>query len=500
MKRLACAALAALLLLQPALVYADGVGTIQGQITQAHGAPVLVQNPTAGQVLTFNGSTWVAATPAGGSLNGFTNTTPGKLVVDDGTGAIINLQGSTDQNFVLAFGNGKRFVVRDILGNEIINSTISSMELVDGGITIGPDTFRSEYPITWATGLGVITHILGPSDQNLFCQGGSSDVNVGGGILQLYKGATGAAGSAYLSGGDDDTGGGIGATLRVQGGEGAVNGVIILNSGGNDLVKVGVSGVPITIQAGLGAINHIVGPSDQAFTIQAAASRTLNLGGGGATQWVIGTTGTLTTSSTATVQISGTGQDSGHLTIDAGIQSDFSPNDAILKGGDSPSVGGGRAEVKGGTATSGAGGSVLLQSRDGVGTNKSGGTIQAKLGTATGNGTNGYFYVTNNADATMFKVGYTGQIDVVKSIDTTAGDAATIDAVAGRFRKDTSGTTFTLTNAFITANSIIVLTAANAAIDANATNWTVSAGAGSATITFNAAPAANFDMNFMVLN
>lgn len=87
-----------------------------------------------------------------------------------------------------------------------------------------------------------------------------------------------------------------------------------------------------------------------------------------------------------------------------------------------------------------------------------------------------------------------------KTINTTAGDSATINATCGRFRKDTSGTVFTLTNSYITANSIIQLTPANAAIDATATSWTISAGAGSATITFNAAPTANFDMNFDIIN
>lgn len=87
-----------------------------------------------------------------------------------------------------------------------------------------------------------------------------------------------------------------------------------------------------------------------------------------------------------------------------------------------------------------------------------------------------------------------------KGINTTTGDAATINSPIGRFRKDNSGATFTLTNSQITANSIIVLTAANAAIDATATGWTISAGAGSATITFNAAPSADFDMNFMIMN
>lgn len=87
-----------------------------------------------------------------------------------------------------------------------------------------------------------------------------------------------------------------------------------------------------------------------------------------------------------------------------------------------------------------------------------------------------------------------------KTIDIVAGDTATINSPAGRFRKDNSGAAFTLTNSYITANSIVQLTPANAAIDATATSWTVLAGAGSAVITFNAAPSANFDMNFLVIN
>lgn len=85
-------------------------------------------------------------------------------------------------------------------------------------------------------------------------------------------------------------------------------------------------------------------------------------------------------------------------------------------------------------------------------------------------------------------------------INTTAGDAATIDKTCGRFRKDATGTTFTLTNGYVTANSTIFLTQADAALDATATRWTVSAGAGSATITFDAAPTADFNMNFEVRN
>lgn len=87
-----------------------------------------------------------------------------------------------------------------------------------------------------------------------------------------------------------------------------------------------------------------------------------------------------------------------------------------------------------------------------------------------------------------------------KAINITSGDAATINSPAGRFRKDATGATFTLTNSYITANSIIVLTPANAAVDVTGTVFTVLAGAGSAVITWVAAPTADFDMNFLVIN
>ena len=93
-----------------------------------------------------------------------------------------------------------------------------------------------------------------------------------------------------------------------------------------------------------------------------------------------------------------------------------------------------------------------------------------------------------------------------KGIDTTAGDSATINAMAGRFRKDATGETFTLTNSFITANSIILLTWATTGITGG-TKTVVVADSGSATITFEdpttglaAAPSANTDINFIVIN
>jgi hypothetical protein len=97
-----------------------------------------------------------------------------------------------------------------------------------------------------------------------------------------------------------------------------------------------------------------------------------------------------------------------------------------------------------------------------------------------------------------------GSISVTKATNTTAGDAATINAVAGTFRKDNSGSTFTLTNSFISSTSIVVCTLVTTGITTGY-QISVQAGSGSATITFEtagvaAAPSANCDVNFIVLN
>lgn len=85
-------------------------------------------------------------------------------------------------------------------------------------------------------------------------------------------------------------------------------------------------------------------------------------------------------------------------------------------------------------------------------------------------------------------------------IDTTSGDTATINASLGRFRKDSTGTTFTLTNNYVSANSIIFITLASDPGNNNAHNVHVVAGSGSFVLTFENAPSVNTDVNFIVIN
>jgi len=90
-------------------------------------------------------------------------------------------------------------------------------------------------------------------------------------------------------------------------------------------------------------------------------------------------------------------------------------------------------------------------------------------------------------------------IDPNKVIDVTTGDAATINAMAGRFRKDNSGALFTLTNSYVTANSIVIITIATN-LGATVMGVEAVAGAGFFYVYFNAAPAADTDINFLVIN
>ena len=87
-----------------------------------------------------------------------------------------------------------------------------------------------------------------------------------------------------------------------------------------------------------------------------------------------------------------------------------------------------------------------------------------------------------------------------KEINTTTGDAATINSPIGRFRKDTSGNTFVLTNSFITANSIITVSYASDPGVAQHYYPYITAIAGSATVTFPAAPSNDLDVNFIIMN
>ena len=100
-----------------------------------------------------------------------------------------------------------------------------------------------------------------------------------------------------------------------------------------------------------------------------------------------------------------------------------------------------------------------------------------------------------------------------KTINTTAGDAATIDCPAGGFRKDATGDSFTLNNSYITANSVInfdLLGDLTTATGTNIINVGYTCTGGSATITFYtiniatgieaAAPAANQDVRFFIIN
>lgn len=96
-------------------------------------------------------------------------------------------------------------------------------------------------------------------------------------------------------------------------------------------------------------------------------------------------------------------------------------------------------------------------------------------------------------------------VDSIPIIDTTAGNTATINSRAGRFRKQNgSGTDFILINSFITSDSIILVTFASVPGATGYDGLIAIAGDGQAIIYFKTAsaaavPANNTDVNFWVI-
>lgn len=100
---------------------------------------------------------------------------------------------------------------------------------------------------------------------------------------------------------------------------------------------------------------------------------------------------------------------------------------------------------------------------------------------------------------------YDGGLNVPDTINTSAGNALTQNCIAGSFRKNNSGSTFTVTNTFAKSTSIILLTP-QSALTATGYNVAVTTkNNGSFVVTFYtagaaAAPASNFDIGYLIIN
>lgn len=88
----------------------------------------------------------------------------------------------------------------------------------------------------------------------------------------------------------------------------------------------------------------------------------------------------------------------------------------------------------------------------------------------------------------------------LKEINTTASDTATINSPAGRFRKDNTGASFTVTCSYSTLDSVIDITLASDPGDPDAYHYYVVASDGSFEVVFAVAPANNTDVNFVIIN
>ena len=324
------------------------------------------------------------------------------------------------------------------------------------------------------------------------------------------------------------TSGGTGVCLGYNTGQGGGGGVV---AGYQAVVWAGLYGIAlgsdsaVGLQAGPVAHNYSMSAG-----FQAATSNSNQISFGGQTPGGIGVgtgfldfavgngaeisapSGTVVFRSTdATAAGGGTGM---ALTVRAGSS-------------DGAAAAGATLSLTGGPATDGAGGSALIGGGTATGSNRGSNGVTVDAGNTTGNATGslvtfkastaGASGTGNRASANVMQMSSTSLFPTTTGvptlgkaakgwkglfldygIDTTTGDSATISKPAGRFRKDNSGTTFTVTNTLCTANSIVVLTFVSQ--DATATVMSVAAAAGSFVVTFNLAPTADCDVNFVVIN
>ena len=227
---------------------------------------------------------------------------------------------------------------------------------------------------------------------------------------------------------------------------------------------------------------------------------TISADGVGTSQLILQSGGT----GTNAIRVLVTGTSGGGIDVDGGAGTGAGAGGliAINSGAGGPTgIGGGFTATSGaGGGTSGASGPVTIQS--GTTTDGSPGAVTIQTPNAAGAGAN------NGGDIILRTGALSGtgtnngglRLRGMAAINTSAGASATIHAPAGRFRKAAGGgASFALTNNFITANSIVIASFANAAVDGTATTLTVQPGASPINITFNAAPTSNCDVNFWVI-
>lgn len=105
----------------------------------------------------------------------------------------------------------------------------------------------------------------------------------------------------------------------------------------------------------------------------------------------------------------------------------------------------------------------------------------------------------NQGTTEVFGIDGVGTPRMSVTTDAVAGDSATINAPAGSFVKDTSGTTFTLTNSLVSTTTLPFYTVISAPGD---TSYIVSCvpTANTLTFTWSAAPTANTTVAFHIIN
>lgn len=356
---------------------------------------------TSGSVVTVDASGASALTSlfiATHSLNGIAdisvvNSTAGtaalaRLTVsaDAGSIALICYSG-TFTTAGLAVQDAARLSAASTLAGGLVLDTAGAAPLIFGTNNVENWRIASGGAVSVATGLGAITHITGPTDQNFTIAAGAA-ASAAGRRLVLNAGAGNGAGNA-------------GGAFALTSGAG-VNGVSGSNAGGWD------------------------------YTPGVAGTATTGTGGTGGTCSVTGRAGG---TATGAAGIGGVGSAISFACGAGGAASDVASGNGGAGGGYTVTTGAGGAST---AATGGAPGSVLYTlGNAGTGGNVAGATFGVQLGTRTGTGAQGAFQVIASDATTVFSVTNANVVNVggasgsVGFFGTTATTRAGTYSVAG---------------------------------------------------------------------
>ena len=273
-------------------------------------------------------------------------------------------------------------------------------------VATGTGFFKGSTVNTYSTGLGLVSQLVGPSDQPFTISGptqattnaikiqGASSSASNGGAVQVIGGNAGTGsgspgGAVFLTGGIGDLGGN-GGECFTQGGLGGSNSGSAGGRWHGQGGQAGSSGAagPVLLEGGIA--NEGNGGSITIAASSAATGTAATHSGGSITLTCgVGTTAGASGSITGTAGASaGASAAAGDVVWTAGAGGSVGGFASLVGGA---GLGGGRANLMGGAGTAGDGGEVRVLGGTGVGTDRASGGVTISTGDSSGTATSTSF-------------------------------------------------------------------------------------------------------------